>query len=230
MVFTKIVPYLAAFLLLIGLVSAALATANIVNSLPTLTITSMNLNPGTSRDIYSFITDPNGNTISCSYCVDNNCYQTCRIYAPRTPGIYRINITLNDTINVTNQQLTIFVPGEVPQKPSSTTADIPSIPEKNPSSPYNNSIVLEKETDNQTTTARDEAPIGENDKQNSDVCSPEVLKEKALTGKDVIFSIIILGLLGVILMLLEKDHNKKRKERHEKIATLGEIFTEEEDE
>lgn len=231
MVFEKITLYTTLFLLLIGLVNAASTTANVINTPPTLTVTSMNLNPGTSRDIYSFITDPNGNEVKCSYCVDNNCYQTCRIYAPKIPGIYRINITLNDSIDAVVQKLTVFVPGEVPQKSTSlSSSDVPALPEENPSSPYNDSTVLKNEANNQTESSRDEEPGSENNAQTNEYCTPEVVKEKALTGKDIIFSIIILGLLGVILGLLEKDHKKKIKQRHEKITTLGEIFTEEKDE
>lgn len=230
MVFEKIIIYITTVLLLVGLTSAVLTNVNIINTPPTLTITSMNLNPKTSRDIYSFITDPNGDDVTCSYCIDNNCYQTCRIYSPETPGIYRINITLNDSINTSKQQLTVFVPGEVPQKPtSSSTPNIPSIPEKNPSSPYNDSTVLKKETNNQTTPPRNEEPENKNNLQNNSNCTPLVAKEKGITGKDIIFSIIILGLLGVILGLLEKDHKKRTKIRREKIKTLGEIFTEEKD-
>lgn len=233
MVFKKtalIIVSIAIFLSLISIISGALATANVVNTPPKLTITSMNLNPGTSRDIYSFILDPNGDTVSCSYCLEGMCYQTCRIYSPKIPGIYRFNITLNDSINVSKQQITVFVPGEVPQKSdSSSSSDIPSLPEKNPQSPYENTETIETETNNQTEKSKEDNLEKQNQVENTEYCIVENIKDKPITGKDIIFSIIILSLLGAIFALLERDHKKRTSQRREKIKTLGEIFTEEED-
>ena len=225
---------LAFLIILSGVALAAESTANIINSPPELTVTSMNLNPGTNRDIYPFITDDNGDTITCSYCVDTVCYDTCKIYAPEEPGIHKINITLNDSFDAVIKTLTIFVPGEVTSSSSGSGKVSTPLPEDNPVSPYSNQTESGTENDNsstdQTTAPRTEEPAANipDAKGTPETCTP-TSTNNSFSIKDILFSIVILGLLGTIFGLVERDHKKTREERHEKVQTLGDIFREEDE-
>ena len=194
----------------------------------------MNLNPGTSRDIYSFISDLNNDEVSCNYCIEGNCYTTCRIYAPETPGIHKINITLNDSKNISYQTLTVFVPGEVPtsnsndktiKEPKSNSGSaIQSIVEENPESPYSDEKMAKTETtEDNSTTPRNETPSNEELNVDNDCASKN---EATLTIKDIIYTIIILGLLGIIMSIMEKNHKKEREERHKEMSSYNEMFSE----
>lgn len=231
----KIIMYIFVLLTIISITSAADTKLNNLNTPPDLTITSMNLNPGTSRDIYSFITDVNGDDVSCFYCIEANCYVSCKIYAPTTPGVHKINITLNDSKNISIKQISLFIPGEVPtnsggssiggisssKKSSDTDAntDVNSPSTKNP---VNTQEMNQTNTTNLNGKGSDSNPRDEN--PNTKLEENEINKySDNLNPIDILWSIIILGILGAIFFLADRHHEDKRKGK-EKPVNHDDLF------
>lgn len=227
--YQKITASLILIILLTSLALAAESNAEIINSPPTLSITSMNLNPGTNRDIYPYISDENDNNVTCSYCTVDACYTVCRIYAPQTPGVHRIDLKLNDTIDEVTIPFTLFVPGEVPSSSSGGSGSVQSLPENNIQSPNNEDQRVtdeinqrEEESQLNQTTPRNETP--NNITEDQEEVIKKVKVKETTTIRDMILSLVILIIIAIIFGIITKRREKEGEERHQKVKDLGDIF------